>query len=233
MTKKPRSARQRSKGKSVDPTSPEALEDVRRRLCEAVLAKAGAQGWGVSAMRSAARALGIEDHQVKLAFPRGIPDLLLYYCADGDRRMAEALEAQDLGALRVPEKIALAVRTRLDVVEDEKEAVKRATTQLSLPMNAAYATQALYGTVDSIWKATGDTSEGTTFYTKRLTLAGVYSSTLLVWLGDKSAEHADTWRFLDDRLADVATFGRVSSSVRGLADQLPGLFEQWRSGGRS
>ncbi len=184
-------------------------------------------------MRAAAKTLGIEDHQVKLAFPRGIPDLLIFYCADGDRRMTEALDAQDLSAMRVPEKITLAVKTRLDVVADEKEAVKRATAHLSLPMNAAYATQALYSTVDAMWKATGDTSEGTTFYTKRLTLAGVYSSTLLVWLGDKSADHAATWRFLDDRLADVATFGQVSSSVRGLVDQLPGLFEQWRSGGRS
>ncbi len=233
MTKKPRSAKQRSTGGSVDPTAPETLDHVRRRICEAVLSKADKQGWGVSAMRASARALGIDDHQVKLAFPRGIPDLLLYYCADGDRRMTEALEAQDLSQLRVPEKITLAVRTRLDVVADEKEAVKRATTHLALPMNAPYATQALYSTVDAMWRATGDTSEGTTFYTKRLTLAGVYSSTLLVWLGDGSAEHADTWRFLDDRLGDVATFGKVSSSVRGLVDQIPGLFEQWRSGGRT
>lgn len=233
MARNPRSAGQRSKGGPAGPAAPEALEDLRRRLCGAVLSKAGAQGWGAPAMRAAARTLGIADHRVKRAFPRGVPDLLLFYCADGDRRMTEALDLRDLDALRVPEKIALAVRTRLDVVADEKEAVKRATAHLSLPVNAACAARALFGTVDAMWKAAGDSSQGTAFCTRRLTLAGVYSPTLLVWLGDKSPGHADTWRFLDGRLADVAAFGRVSSSVRGLADRLPELFGQWRPGRRT
>ena len=184
-------------------------------------------------MRATVKSLGISERQGQLAFPRGIPDLLLYFCRDGDRRMEEALEATDLSGMRVPEKIALAVKTRLSVVEDDKEAVRRATTLLSLPMNAPLALQALYATVDAIWRAVGDTSEGTTFYTKRLTLSGVYSSTLLVWLGDESEEHKAAWRFLDGRLADVATFGKVTASLGDVAARLPGLLDQWRSGNRS
>ncbi len=233
MADKSKPTGKKSSRSQKDRTSAEALEDARRQILAEMVSRAGDAGWGAAGLRATVKSLGIDERQGRLAFPRGISDVLLYFCRDGDRRMEEALEATDLSAMRVPDKITLAVKTRLSVVEDHKEAVKRATTLLSLPLNAPLAMQALYGTVDAIWRGIGDTSEGTTFYTKRLTLSGVYSSTLLVWLGDESEDHEAAWRFLDGRLADVATFGKVTSSLGDVAARLPGLLDQWRSGNKS
>jgi ubiquinone biosynthesis protein COQ9 len=42
-------------------------------------------------------------------------------------------------------------------------------------------------------------------------LAGVYSSTLLFWLDDKSDGFADSWAFLDRRIANVMQIpGRIA-----------------------
>ena len=68
---------------------------------------------------------------------------------------------------------------------------------LSLPFNAGLALKLLYKTVDAMWYAAGDTSTDFNFYTKRATLAGVYSSTLLYWLNDRSPGSEATWASCD------------------------------------
>ena len=93
------------------------------------------------------------------------------------------------------------------------EAVRRALALLSLPFNAPLALKLLYKTVDALWYAAGDTSTDFNFYTKRATLAGVYSSTLLYWLNDRSPDSEATWAFLDRRVDDVMRFERLKSQV--------------------
>ena len=68
-------------------------------------------------------------------------------------------------------------------------------------------------TVDAIWFAAGDGAADLSWYTKRLILAGVYGSTLLVWLGDGSDGDAATLRFLDRRLADVRRLGSLRRAL--------------------
>jgi ubiquinone biosynthesis protein COQ9 len=77
-----------------------------------------------------------------------------------------------------------------------KESVARGLAMLRC-RSTPLALQLLYRTVDAIWYAAGDTSTDFNFYTKRATLAGVYSSTLLYWLNDRSEGSEATWSFLD------------------------------------
>ena len=51
------------------------------------------------------------------------------------------------------------------------------------------------------------------WYTKRATLSGVYSSTLLFWLGDDSPDHEKTWEFLDRRIGNVMQFEKLKAQV--------------------
>ena len=64
---------------------------------------------------------------------------------------------------------------------------------------------------DEIWFLAGDTCVDTTWYTKRATLAAVYSSTELFMTTDKSAGFVETERFLDRRLDETK---RVGGAVR-------------------
>ena len=59
--------------------------------------------------------------------------------------------------------------------------------------------------------ALGDTSDDVNWYTKRLSLSGVISSTVLYWLGDTSDGPPKTWAFLDRRIGDVMRIETVKA----------------------
>jgi ubiquinone biosynthesis protein COQ9 len=126
-----------------------------------------------------------------------------------------------LADARLSERIARAIATRFEIVEPWREAVRRALAVLALPYNAPLATGLVYQTVDAIWYAAGDAATDFSFYTKRMTLAGIYSAAVLYWLDDRSEGFADTRAFVDRRLDAVARFGRVRRDLETIAERLP------------
>jgi ubiquinone biosynthesis protein COQ9 len=72
----------------------------------------------------------------------------------------------------------------------------------------------LYRTVDAIWRAAGDTTTDYNFYTKRATLAAVYSATMLAFLADDTDDLAKTEAFLDRRLKDVSRIPKMAKPVQ-------------------
>lgn len=209
------------------------IDRLRARLLDAALPNVAFDGWTTRLMREAARAAGISHGEMRLAFPGGVLDLVDCFLADGDRRMEEALARRDLAALKIRERITLAVRMRIEVDAPHREAVRRAVTLLALPLSGIAGPRALTRTVDTIWRAVGDRSTDFNFYTKRAVLAGVYSAVTLHWFADQSEDFADTWTFLDKRIADVMRIEKVKASVRKIGDALPdplGLIGRWRYG---
>ena len=51
------------------------------------------------------------------------------------------------------------------------------------------------------------------WYSKRALLAGVYVSTELFMLSDRSLDYISTWDFLDRRLNDVYQIGKLPKQV--------------------
>lgn len=211
------------------------LEEARQAVLAEALHDAPYDGWNGALLKRAAKAAGVDAGTVRLAFPNGGRDLTEYFLADGDRRMLAALDDKDLNSLKIREKITLAVRTRLEVDLENREALRRATAGLAMPPASAAAAQALYNTVDAIWVAIGDTSTDFNFYTKRATLAGVFFATLTFWFGDESEGYEDTWSFLDRRIADVMQIEKVKATVNKVTAALPnplGLLGRLRYPGR-
>ena len=58
--------------------------------------------------------------------------------------------------------------------------------------NAGLGAKALWRMCDLMWRAAGDTSTDHNWYTKRMILAGVYFSTLSIWLEDESEGFEET-----------------------------------------
>ena len=81
---------------------------------------------------------------------------------------------------------------------------------MAQPGNAYEAFKQLMKTSNKIWEIAGDTSTGRNFYSKRLILAGVYSSTLAYWLAKESQSIDGSEHFLDKRLDDVKNIGKIS-----------------------
>ena len=192
------------------PNSPEAAAD---RVLDAALMHVAFDGWTDATFRAAIADSGVDTSLAKALFPRGGLDLAIAYHRRGDNLMREALAKTDLSSMRFRDRVAHAVRLRIEAVED-REAVRRGTTLFALPLNAAEGARLIWGTADAIWDALGDTSRDLNWYTKRATLSGVYSSTVLYWLGDDSLGNQATWDFLDRRIEDVMRFEKVKAQLR-------------------
>ena len=189
------------------------LEGARDRLLEAAMMHVPFDGWSEATFRAAIRDAGIDPAFARAACPRGALDLAVAFHEAGDRAMVRALHMEDLSALRFRDKVARAVRLRLEAAED-KEAVRRGTTLFALPPYAAEGARLIWGTADRIWDTLGDSSDDFNWYSKRATLAGVYASTVLYWLGDESEGAEATWAFLDRRIGDVMQFEKVKAQVQ-------------------
>jgi ubiquinone biosynthesis protein COQ9 len=191
-------------------------QDLRERILDAALAHVPFDGWTVAALKAGAEDAGLDPALVHEAFPGGALDAIELHSRLADQRMLAALERQDLGAMRTRDKVALAVRLRLEENIVHREAIRRALTVLAIPFNAGVALAALYRTVDAIWYAAGDTATDFNFYTKRGLLAGVYSATLLYWLEDKSEGQEKTWQFLARRIDDAMRVPQALGQVQKL-----------------
>ena len=187
-------------------------DDTKDRVLEAALIHVPFDGWSDRTLRAAAADAGVEGGLARALFPRGGVDLALAYHRRGDDQMVARLQAMDLTALRFRDRVAAAVRARLE--DADPELVRRGSTLFSLPMHAADGAKAIWGTADRIWTALGDTSDDLNWYTKRATLSAVYGSTVLYWLGDTSPGHQATWEFLDRRIDGVMQIEKLKATVR-------------------
>lgn len=204
------------------------LLDDRRALLEALLPHVPFDGWSAKALALAARDSGRDAALVVRAFPGGAIEALDFWVAETDRAMLHALESRDLASMKIRDRVKTAVLVRLELVAAHREAVRRALTLEALPQQGPKALGQLYRTVDAIWYAAGDTATDFNFYTKRMLLGGVYATTLLYWLDDKSEGFAATAAFLDRRLGDVMKIQQAKSKLGKLFDRLPNPFRHPR-----
>jgi len=193
-------------------------DDMRDRILVAALAHVPFDGWTERSLRAGAVDAGFVAADGLRAFPAGPLAAIDRFCDLGDRLMAEELAKRNLAALRVRDRIAAAVRARLDVVAEHREAVRRTIAFLALPQNAGTAAHCTWRTVDAMWYAAGDTATDFNFYTKRGLLAAVYGATVLCWLGDSSEGAVETRAFLDRRIAGVMALSQVRARAAEAAD---------------
>ena len=190
------------------------IDPAKRQLLDAILPHVAFAGWSDTAFTAALAETGITPAQAKTLCPRGAVDLAIASHRLGDAAMVEAVRAADLSAMRFRDKVAFAVRARINAITD-KEAVRRGTALFSLPHMAADGAKLVWGTADAIWDILGDTSTDVNWYTKRATLSGVWVATVLFWLGDDSLHAQATDAFIDRRIDNVMQVEKVKAQVNG------------------
>ncbi len=192
-----------------DPT----LDELRPALAEAMLPHVPFDGWSDAALVAAARDLGVDPAVARLAFPGGAADMVAAYIRAADAALVAACDTAEFRAMKVREKVTAAIRTRLEAAAPHREAVRRAAAILALPGNAALAARLTWGTADAIWRAAGDTATDFNHYSKRAIAGAVYAATLFIWMADESEGFADTWAFLDRRIAGVMRFEKWKAQL--------------------
>ncbi len=188
------------------------MSDPKEQLLDAALMHVPFDGWSEMTFKAAIQDSEVDPTVARAVCPRGAIDLAIAYHKRGDALMLEAIEAEDMSAMRFRDKVARAVRLRLEIISD-KEAVRRGTTLFALPPYAPDGAKLVWGTADHIWTVLGDTSDDFNWYSKRAILSGVYSSTILFWLGDDSDGQSATWAFLDRRIDNVMQIEKIKAQV--------------------
>lgn len=194
------------------------LDDMKPLLIAAMLPHVPFDGWSQASLALAAADTGIDPAVARLALPGAI-DMIDAYIALADERMETACATPAFAGLKIRERIAGAIRTRLEQAAPHREAIRRASAILALPPNALRSLRLTWRTADAIWRTAGDRSTDFSYYSRRVLAGGVYASTLLVWLDDDTEGFADTWGFLDRRIADVMRIETLKSRLRPKGDR--------------
>jgi len=196
---------------------------LRAAVLDAALKHVPFDGFTDKTLTLAAKEAGVEKDALTRLFPQGPLSLVELFSDTADAEMEKSLAAMDLKSMKIRARIAAAVMARINAVREHKEAARLAAAFLTLPPHAALGATLVYRTVDRMWRAAGDTSTDFNFYTKRGILAGVYSSTLMRWFTDDSADEKATTDFLAARIENVMQFEKFKAEAKNMFDRLPPL----------
>ncbi len=189
------------------------LAEMRLALAPAVAAAAVFDGWTDAAVDAAANVHGVAPATARLAFGGGAMDRIGAWIERIDADMAAALPAERIGNLSMRERIRTLLQFRLDALAGYEEALRRALSIVAMPQNAAATAQRSWRSADVMWRLAGDRAADFNHYTKRITLAGIYTATLLVFANDSSEGKADTHAFLARRIDGVMRFEKLKAQV--------------------
>ena len=192
-------------------------------IVRAALGHVPFDGWTMTTLAMAAADCGHDEAVLAQHFARGVPDAVALYAAMADCDMLDAFDALEDAPTKTHLKIRALILCRLSLAMPHKETISKTLAYLAQPQHAGLAAKLLYQTSDVMWRATGDDATDFSFYSKRATLAGVYSATLLAFLADDSADMAKTEAFLDRRLADIAQIPKVTAPAKAAVSKVASL----------
>jgi ubiquinone biosynthesis protein COQ9 len=130
--------------------------------------------------------------------------------------MAAAFAAPGFARLKIREKVAFALRARIDALRPHKEAARRAAATLALPVYGTLGARLVWATADVVWRGLHDKSTDFNYYSKRAILSAVWTSTFARWLADESSGEAATNAFLDRRIDNVMQLEKLKARAREL-----------------
>ena len=123
-------------------------QQLREAVLAAALPHAAFDGFTDSLLQKAGEEAGVSKVELARLFETGTISLIEFYSCWADAEMEKRLG--DIKAMKIRERIALAVKTRLAILKPHKEAARRAAAMLSLPMHAALGAKLMYRTVDAM-----------------------------------------------------------------------------------
>jgi ubiquinone biosynthesis protein COQ9 len=191
------------------------LDEIRAALAPLLARHAAFDGWRPQAVAMAAQEKGVDPDVAQLAFADGPVGMIDAWFAAINAAMLERLPPETLATMSIRKKITALVEARLALLAPDREALRRALAILALPTNAAHAAKLAWRAADIMWRAAGDVATDYNHYSKRMTLSAVYASTLLVFIDDDSADHADSRAFLARRIEGVMRFEKAKAKLTG------------------
>eukprot|EP01114_Cavostelium_apophysatum_P017901 TRINITY_DN5410_c0_g2_i1.p1 TRINITY_DN5410_c0_g2~~TRINITY_DN5410_c0_g2_i1.p1 ORF type:complete len:286 (+),score=34.06 TRINITY_DN5410_c0_g2_i1:49-906(+) len=178
-------------------------------------------GWTVESLSLAAQKLGLPGvaHGI---LPNGPLDLINYFGNVCSKKLeAQVQQRQSELELMVPkDRLKAIIQMRLELIAPHIKNWSQAVGLLSRPSNIPETMNSIARIADDICHYAGDKSTNFDWYTKRATVAAIYSSAEIFMLTDASPGFKDTFAFVERRLNDVMRLdqttylaGRVASTM--------------------
>jgi len=160
-------------------------------------------------LEHSAVAAGCAKNEAYIHFPGGVSDLVDFFAAEKLAELRKA--AENMQEEKLTGKIIWLIMEYLKSSGENREAIKKLAGYYVL--NPAQGLKNLAGLADEIWRLAGDKSADFSYYTKRFSLAAIYSQTLLFWLSDDSEGFTATLGLLERRIADLMKFQKVKKKA--------------------
>lgn len=174
------------------------------------------EGWSDITLDKVCLELNLSGEQISELFPRGGVDMALAFHERDDEQFSKefAVSKFNNSKNRIRDRIEFAINLRLEIAQNNKEAVKRSIGLLTTPFYFSDGSKALWNTSDKIWTAIGDNSFDLNWYSKRSILSLVYSSVLVFWLEDDSINFEKTRDFVGRRIKDVMMIEKIKGVIK-------------------
>ncbi len=180
---------------------PDWADRMEQSVLDSALELAPRLGWSGRMIRQACAAQGLGEGDQELLLPHGARDLAALLWRRHDEQALAALGDPD--GLKIRERIARAVSTRLEVAAADAEAERRLSGFLALPTNTDLVLSLTWATADRLWRWAGDTATDWNHYSKRAILSGILIPAMTLRLFD-GRDAADA--FVAARIENVMTF---------------------------
>ena len=188
---------------SNEAPAPDWADRMEQAVLDAAIQRAPALGWNGRLVREACEANGLSRGDEELLLPNGARDLAALLSRRHDARALESLAETPAAMLKMRERIARALETRLEVAMAHPEAEKRAAGFMALPTNADLVLSLTWATADRLWRWAGDTATDWNHYSKRTILSGILIPALTMrWFDGRDAAEA----FVAARIENVMAF---------------------------
>lgn len=194
------------------------IESEKIKILDAFLKAVPFDGWNENTLINTAKKLEFKDGYYLLLFPEGITSLTQYFYKKMDESLANSFKNNTYS--KTSDKIYYLIELKLQLYSKQKEAIRKLSQYNLLPQNLLSAKKQLWNNCDKIWQLAGDNSTDYNYFTKRIILEGIYSSTLLYWLADDSPNFEDTKVFLKKKLSSIGKFGKIKKMTNNFFTEL-------------
>jgi len=180
-------------------------------------------GWNEEMFLKVAKNSKYETAVILTLFPEGYISLIQLYIDEVNIKMTDKSKNLNLIRLKIHERIRELCILRFDIMVKEKKLVSKTFFHLLLPNNYKFCLKNLYKTVDQIWYLAGDSSTDFNFYSKRVILASIYSSTIIHFINNNDFEK--TIDLLDKQLKKVAKIPKIKDRFNEFVKLVPHFFK--------
>lgn len=198
-------------GQASDQAGANWADLAEQRVLDEALRLAPKAGWNAGLVSRALAEAGLSGAEGQLLLPEGPRDLAALLSRRHDAAALERLEAFDVAALKIRQRIREGVIARLDAAQENADVLRPLAAFLAFPTNLALALRLTWESADAIWRWAGDTATDENHYSKRAILSGILISTLAV---DMASGRVSALSHLDARIDNVMAFEKWKAGLK-------------------